>query len=183
MKFAVAIDVQNDFIDGSLGCDKNREITGKIVEAINGGRFNDHTLFATMDTHYANYLETKEGEKLPVEHCVYLTEGWKLADGLKDKVDPNNVILKGTFGSGALVQTIGNEVTKRMSENSSPEEKVEIELFGFCLSICVISNALLLKAAFPNADIRVIGNLCGDVDEESRQAAIKVLKNCQIDFI
>jgi Amidases related to nicotinamidase len=177
MKISVAVDVQNDFIDGSLGCDKNREITKRIINRIKKAR--NTIFFATMDTHGPDYLKTSEGKKLPIEHCIFETKGWELADELKKKVDPSTRVTKNTFGSETLVQRIKYLVDEYLDKG----EKLEIELFGFCLSICVISNALLLKAAFPEAEIRVVKDLCGDIDEESKQAAVKVLENCQIEIV
>ena len=116
------------------------------------------------------------GKKIP---RLFETKGWELADELKKKVDPSTRVTKNTFGSETLVQRIKYLVDEYLDKG----EKLEIELFGFCLSICVISNALLLKAAFPEAEIRVVKDLCGDIDEESKQAAVKVLENCQIEII
>lgn len=203
MKATIFVDVQNDFIDGALGCEMAKKTIDDLVKYAEICVANkDRMMIATQDTHKPSwsktandlpyktpggYLWTLEGQKLPVEHCIENTPGWELHDGLYEAMKKkygadmhNFIITKPTFGSQDLVrimqtildsaETLGNKIT-------------EIEICGYCTSICVISNALLLRAAFPNMKISLLSNICGDIDEESHRAAMTVARNCQIDVI
>lgn len=172
MKLLICIDVQNDFIDGSLGVDKNHEIADKIIAYAEHVAHKEGLVYATRDEHdYNSYQYTLEGERLPVEHCIRHTDGCMLYDKLDNLVTSR--FGKETFMSkdlGAAVEKLVNKV-----------RFTEIEICGFCTSICVASNALFLRGLLPNKKITVLQNLCGDVDEESHKAALKVMKNCMID--
>lgn len=170
MKVLICVDVQNDFIDGVLGVDKDRKITDRILKYAEDVQFNGGVVYATKDTHYDNYLDTLEGKKLPVKHCLEYTDGWNIPDELAEIAD---IWEKSTFGSLYLMDYVGGKNFGNIEE---------IELCGFCTSICVISNALLLRAKLPNTKISIVENLCGDIDEESHKAALKVAENCQIDI-
>ena len=163
-KTLIVIDMQNDFIDGSLGTAEARAIVenvkNKISEYVSSG---DEVIF-TRDTHDLNYLNTPEGIKLPVEHCIKDTHGWQIADGLE--IDGATVIDKPTFGYtgwGCM-------------------QFDEIELVGLCTDICVVSNALILKAAFPDAEISVDSSCCAGVTPETHNAALETMKMCQINI-
>lgn len=182
MKVLVFIDVQNDFIDGALPVDKNKDVTTKIRKYAYICKCEHVPMLATRDTHEENYLETLEGKKLPVKHCIVDTDGWKIDEGLAEYVPADNVVNKQTFGSI-------NDLPQRLDDidynlkNTYGEGITEIELCGFCASICVISNALILRAVYPNLKISILANLCGDINEESMNAAFTVAKNCQIDVV
>lgn len=184
MKVIVFIDVQNDFIDGVLGVDKNHEISNRIIDYAKDAKKLEYGVIsiATRDTHFKNrYLSSLEGQKLPVPHCIAGTQSWKLYGGLEELVD--YVVNKPTFGSKNLIELIGKLDTKWTTPNYGdvPDEIDEIEICGFCTSICVISNALMLRAAFPDMKITILENLCGDINTESHKAALAVAKNCQIE--
>ena len=172
-KFLIVVDMQKDFVDGSLGTPEAQSIVENVVRKINE---HEGPIIATLDTHESNYLETAEGKKLPVEHCIRNTPGWLLdahvAKALSKKKSIS--IEKGTFGSSDLPQLL---------LNISDGESFSIELIGLCTDICVVSNALLLKAHFPDKEISVDANCCAGVTPEAHRAAIQVLKSCQIDII
>ena len=179
-KVLAVIDVQNDFITGSL---RNEEAIKKVPNIVKKIRnFKGDAIFYTMDTHQENYMETNEGKKLPVVHCVKGTEGWEIEPNVKAALrdaELRNIkvtcIEKPTFGSYDLVEEI-----KRVSLWAN----LDIEFVGFCTDICVVSNALMVKAAFyDRATIKVVENCCAGVTPESHQAALTTMKMCQIDVI
>ena len=176
MKVLVVVDMQNDFIDGSLGTPEAAAIVPKVVEKI---RSWDGPVYATQDTHFPNYLETQEGRILPVEHCIQGTEGWRIApavrEALTDGAGRNESVLyltKATFGSRDLAE----QLVQRHREASIEE----IVLIGLCTDICVISNALVLKAFLPEVPIRVDAACCAGVTPESHRNALDALRQCQI---
>lgn len=172
-KILVVVDMQNDFVDGSLGTKEDVSIVDNVVEKI--ANF-DGKIFATLDTHDHDYMDTPEGKKLPVPHCIRMTNGWllneKVMEALSDK--DYKTIEKRTFGSTRLV----NDIRKIKGK-----EDIEIELVGLCTDICVVSNALLLKANFPEVKITVDASCCAGVTPESHMAALMTMKMCQIDVI
>ena len=145
MKFLIIVDMQVDFITGSLGSKLAEAIVPNVVEKVKNY---DGTVIFTRDTHLSDYLSTQEGSKLPVEHCIKDTAGWEICDELKPYV--NKVIDKITFGSVDLPEII----------KSYGEEIEEIELCGLCTDICVISNAMILKASFPETKIIIDSKCC-----------------------
>lgn len=182
LKVLVLVDCQNDFISGSLGSDAAQAVIPKIVKKIKAF---DGLIVATMDTHFDNnYLESKEGKKLPVEHCIYGTEGWRLedriADAICDKV--HMLVPKHTFGSvedDSVNDMSLIEVIKHHGYDGYP---IDIEMCGFCTDICVISNALILKAFFyDRADITVDASCCAGTAPDKHEAALKVMESCQIE--
>lgn len=182
MKVVIFIDVQNDFIDGALPVDIGKIVTQKIRNYAYSCRCENVPMLATRDTHQENYLETLEGKKLPVKHCIANTNGWQLDGELAVYVPVDNIINKQTFGSiEDLPYRIGH--IDDWLKSLYGEGVNEIELCGFCASICVISNALILRATYPNLKISILKNLCGDINEESMNAAFAVAKNCQIDVV
>ena len=162
----LVIDMQKDFIDGALGTPEAEAIVPNVVDRIKN--FNGLVL-ATRDTHGENYLETQEGKKLPVEHCIQGTHGWEIIDALKPYVLKK--IDKPTFGSTELA-----EIAKKM-------RYTDIELVGLCTDICVVSNALLLKAVLPEARIQVDASCCAGVTPATHQAALETMKMCQIEIV
>ena len=180
-KVLAVIDVQNDFITGSLRNEEAIKKVPNIVKKIN--EFDGDAIFYTMDTHAENYMVTNEGKKLPVVHCVKGTEGWEIEASVKAALEDakfRNIdvvcVEKPTFGSYNLVEEI-----KRISPLA---DNLDIEFVGFCTDICVVSNALLVKAAFyDKAKISVIEDCCAGVTPETHFAACKTMQMCQIDVI
>ena len=168
MKFLIVVDMQNDFISGALGSDMAKNIVPEVVAKVKS--FDGKIIF-TRDTHFENYMETQEGNKLPVPHCIKGTEGWQICDELAPYVEV--VIDKLTFGSTELP-----EVIKNFGE---PVE--EIELCGLCTDICVISNAMILKANFTEAKMKVFANACAGVTEVSHKNALEAMKMVQIEVV
>lgn len=172
-KVLITVDMQNDFIDGSLGTDEAQAIVQNVVDYIENS---DADLFLyTLDTHAENYLETREGKFLPVEHCIKGSEGHKLNPEVAKALKSKNAegIEKKTFGSKELVEYL----KKRNAEYES------FTLLGLCSDICVISNSLLLKAYWPEVPIRVVQNCVAGVSPESNAQAIAVMQTCQIEMV
>lgn len=180
MKVLVLVDVQNDFITGSLANPEAQTAIPRIVKRI--GEFSQDTMVLfTQDTHYENYLETEEGKNLPVKHCIYETEGWKIHSAVSEAVKKGNFcswnadgiangrILKETFGSVKLAEWI-----------RSLDQVEEVVFMGFCTDICVVSNVLLLKAFCPELRITVDESCCAGVTLEKHKAALETMKSCQI---
>lgn len=171
MKILVVVDMQNDFITGSLGTPEAQAIVPNVKRKIEEAAKNGDLIVYTKDTHFQDYLDTKEGKKLPVEHCLIDSEGWQIPDELLPPVGYENteVIEKYTFGSLLLAELLARV------------ECDEIELCGLCTDICVVSNALLLKARLYNdVDISVDATCCAGVTPETHEAALKTMEMCQI---
>lgn len=168
MKFLIVVDMQVDFITGCLGTKLAEAIVPNVVEKVKNYY---GTVIFTRDTHFADYLSTQEGSKLPVKHCIKDTAGWEICDELKPYV--KEVVDKITFGSVELPEII----------KSYGEEIEEIELCGLCTDICVISNAMILKAAFPEVKIKVDASCCAGVSLESHNTALNAMKAVQIEVI
>ena len=168
--FLVVVDMQNDFVDGALGSAEAVAIVPNVVDKIKNF---DGEIFVTLDTHFDNYMETAEGKKLPVPHCIKGTNGWELnpevAKALEGK--KHTVVEKLTFGSVDL---------PKLMKEAAGEEVFSAELIGLCTDICVVSNALLLKAAFPEADIFVDAAACAGVTPQKHEAALETMRSCQI---
>lgn len=171
-KVLVVIDMQNDFIDGALGTAEAVAIVPKVVEKML--QYEPEDIYLTRDTHYENYLETQEGRNLPVRHCIEGTEGWQLRPEIAEAARGATVVDKPTFGSNRLAGML-------MVERA--QQATEFELVGLCTDICVVSNALLLKAAMPEAPITVDANCCAGVTPEKHMAALETMKSCQIRVI
>lgn len=169
-KILVVVDMQKDFIDGSLGTKEAQAIVNPVIEKMKTYKKSD--IYVTRDTHGEDYLDTAEGKKLPVVHCVKGTEGWQLHPEIEALAEPAHVIDKPTFGSLKLMELLKQENEK---------EPLEIELAGLCTDICVVSNALLLKAAMPENTIRVDPSCCAGVTSASHQAALLTMRMCQIE--
>ena len=167
-KLLLVIDMQNDFIDGSLGTPEAVSIVEKVKAKIRA--YPPEAVLATMDTHGPDYLSTQEGKNLPVEHCIKGTEGWQLRPDVAALLDQAVILEKPTFGS--------MEMAKRLA---AMEDLEEAELVGLCTDICVVSNALLLKAAMPELRIAVDAACCAGVTPEKHRAALETMRSCQIE--
>ena len=172
----VVVDCQNDFITGSLANIEAQRKVPNIVKKIH--EFKGDAIYVTLDTHYSDYLETREGKMLPVVHCIENTEGWEVESNISAALNdaslrgiPVVYIRKGTFGSDMLVV--------RVTQHAAPDSK--IELVGFCTDICVVSNALLLKSQLYNiSDISVDASCCAGVTVDTHKAALTTMEQCQI---
>ena len=173
-KFLIVVDMQKDFVDGALGTQEAVGIVPAVVREIAAAKAAGATVIATLDTHTEEYLNTQEGKKLPVEHCIKGTAGWQLDEAVEKALGNAMRVEKPSFGSLALPGLI---------KNFAGDEEVEIELIGLCTDICVVSNALILKANFPESRVSVRKDCCAGVTKESHEAALKTLAMCQIDLI
>lgn len=167
MKYLIVVDMQVDFITGALGSKDAEAIVPNVVEKVKN--FDGKVIF-TRDTHFDNYMDTQEGKKLPVPHCIKDTDGWQICDELQPFAE--TVIDKITFGSV--------ELSKIIESFGEPIE--EIELCGLCTDICVISNAMILKAAYPEAKISVDASCSAGVTKESHLTALNAMKAVQIEI-
>ena len=168
MNYLIVVDMQNDFIDGTLGTPEAVAILPHVKEKIE--KFDGQILF-TRDTHEANYLSTQEGRNLPVEHCIKGTDGWQIHPTL-EALRKTEAIDKPTFGSTALVHLL-----------QKTRDLESVELIGLCTDICVISNAMLIKAAFPEIPVTVDAKCCAGVTLQSHKNALDAMKMCQIRVI
>ena len=168
-KILVVIDMQNDFIDGSLGTDEAQTIVDNVVNKIK--EYDTKDIFATRDTHGEDYLETQEGKNLPVVHCVKGTHGWEIRKEVAEALGDAEVIDKPCFGSVELAEKI-----RKIAEN----EEVEIELVGLCTDICVVSNGILLKSNIPESKVSVDSSCCAGVTPDLHNMALETMKSCQI---
>ena len=168
-KILIVIDMQNDFIDGSLGTAEALAIVENVKDKIH--QYSPADVIATMDTHGKDYMNTQEGKFLPVEHCIKGTEGWKIREDIAALLDGAKVYEKPTFGSVQLAADL-----KELSQ----AEDIELELIGLCTDICVVSNALLLKAYMPEVQISVDPSCCAGVTPEKHLAALETMRSCQI---
>ncbi len=171
MRYLLVIDVQNDFVDGALGTAEAQAMLPDLLKKVRGF---DGAVWMTKDTHPENYLETQEGRNLPVVHCIQNTEGWELVSELNVLCREKNcpVYEKPTFGSTAMAGDL-----KKLYD----EGKVDsVELVGLCTDICVISNALLIKAMMPELPVSVDASCCAGVTPEKHEAALEVMRSCQV---
>ena len=169
-KFLVVVDMQKDFVDGALGTAEAVAIVPNVAKKI---REFDGEIFVTLDTHFDNYMETAEGKKLPVPHCIRETDGWNLNDEVASALEgkKRTVVEKLTFGSVDLPELI---------EEAADGEDFTVELIGLCTDICVVSNALILKANFFENEISVDASCCAGVTPATHNAALETMKMCQI---
>ena len=164
-KTLIVVDMQNDFIDGALGSKEAQAIVENVKKKIAQYVENGDEVIFTRDTHQVNYLETNEGKYLPVEHCIEGTKGWAIADGLE--VENAVYINKKSFG-----------FTDWKEYNLE-----EVELIGLCTDICVVSNALIIKALYPEIKVSVDSTCCAGVTPESHNAALTTMKMCQVEVV
>lgn len=187
-KVLVVVDMQNDFVTGSLGTKEAQAIVPNVINKVKEYVKRNLFIYTTQDTHESNYLETLEGLCLPVEHCIVNTDGWELIPELKSvfnlELNPDFVMKytklfsleKETFGSNDLVNML-----KR--HHLEVNEITEIEVIGVCTDICVVSNVMLIRAMFPNIPITVDASCCAGVTPQSHLKALDVMKMCQINVI
>ena len=174
-KILIAVDLQNDFIDGALGTKEAEAIVPAAAARIREYREEGAEIIATLDTHGEDYMQTREGKHLPVPHCIRGTEGWQLNPAILEAVGDGTLLEKPTFGSVKLPALL--------QEETGETDRISIELIGLCTDICVVSNALLLKAWFPEAGISVNAKCCAGVTPEKHQAALETMRSCQIDIL
>lgn len=172
MKLLVVVDMQNDFIDGVLGSKEAQAIVSNVAKKIAYYAEMSRPIIYTRDSHNSNYMNTQEGQHLPVPHCIAGTKGWEIADNLY--VPGSIVDNKPTFGSTNLAKYISSNYRNRFEE---------IEVVGLCTDICVVSNVLMLKAFFPEFKITVDASCCAGTSIEAHKAALTVMKSCQIEVI
>ena len=166
-KTLIVVDVQNDFVDGSLGTKEAQAIIPNIKKKIKEYRDRGDQIIFTRDTHPTNYLETYEGKHLPVVHCIKGSVGWQISDKLDFDIENDILIDKPTFGY----------------LNWKSFDFEEVEICGLCTDICVISNALIIRAIYPEIDITVDSSCCAGVTPESHKAALETMKMCQIKIV
>lgn len=176
-KVLVVVDMQNDFINMSLGSPEAQAIVPKVADLIENWNEEDEIVL-TADTHAEDYLDTPEGLKLPVEHCIENSKGWQIHDDILNCNVNREVtfIRKPTFGSIELMTFLEEEYDKNPLD-------FEVHFCGLCTDICVVSNVLMTKAFFPNIKIVLHADCCAGVAPEKHQAAIETMKSCQIDVI
>ena len=169
-KFLVVVDMQKDFVDGALGSREAVAIVPAVVKKIESF---DGEIFVTYDTHFENYMQTSEGKHLPVPHCIKGTDGWQLNNDVETALSGKKFtkVEKNTFGSVDLPKLI---------EQAADGEDFAVELIGLCTDICVVSNALLIKATFPEAPIAVDAGCCAGVTPQAHEAALATMASCQI---
>ena len=171
-KILLVIDMQNDFIDGALGTLEAEAIIDKVVQVIYKYPLED--IIATRDTHGKDYLETQEGRKLPVPHCIKGTLGYNLHPRITAALNGATIMGKSSFASKKLAEKVAA---------LAKTDELEVTIVGLCTDICVISNALLLKAFLPETPIRVIASGCAGTTPENHQAALRTMKMCQIEIL
>lgn len=171
MKILVVVDMQNDFIDGALGTKEARAIVSRVTEKIKNF---DGIVLATRDTHQSDYLETQEGKNLPVEHCIEGTVGWEICPEVA-KLLTGKPIDKPSFGSVEL-----GEKLRKLNGRECIES---VTLIGLCTDICVISNAMIIKANLPEVPVCVDASCCAGVTPESHRRALEAMKVCQIQIM
>lgn len=169
--FLIVVDMQKDFVDGALGSKEAIAVVPAVAKKICAF---DGDIFVTYDTHFENYMDTAEGKKLPVSHCIKGTDGWELNNDVKNALAGKKFtpVEKTTFGSVDLPALIAK---------AAGDEAFTVEIIGLCTDICVVSNALILKANFPEAPIIVDAACCAGVTPEKHEAALETMRSCQID--
>lgn len=164
-KTLIVVDMQNDFIDGSLGTPEAQGIVENVRQKIKTYQENGGEIIFTRDTHTEDYLNTNEGKHLPVEHCIFGTDGWRIADGLE--VPNVKYVDKPAFGF------------MKWDEY----DLQEVELVGLCTDICVVSNALIIKATYPEINVTVDASCCAGVTPATHKAALETMKMCQVNVV
>lgn len=174
-KALVVVDMQNDFIDGALGTKEAQAIVSNVADKI---RSFQGDIFGTLDTHGEDYLHTQEGKKLPVAHCICGEDGWALNGEIMQAIAETKSVVHGfcrktTFGSMELAHVLAKEYK---------DKEVTIEFVGLCTDICVISNAMVVKAVLPEARLVVDASCCAGVTSESHNTALEAMRTCQIEI-
>lgn len=171
-KVLIVVDMQNDFINGTLGTAEAAKIIPNVLNKIK--TYPIENIYATRDTHYKNYLLTKEGRNLPIKHCIKNTKGWSIYPEIRAFISDKNIYNKPTFGCIDLAKEL---------QKINKTEPIDIEIIGLCTDICVVSNALLLKAYMPECNITVDSNCCAGVTVDKHNAALETMRSCQINII
>lgn len=175
-KLLVVVDMQNDFIDGSLGTNEAVAIVPSVIKKIKEYKNAGDDIIFTQDTHFEPYLDSNEGKHLPVVHCIKGTDGWKITDAIQTAVNisPYQIYEKVTFGSSSYALDLSHGVYDQVES---------IEFVGLCTDICVISNVMLTKTFLPEKEIIVDAACCAGVTPESHQNALNAMKMCHITII
>ena len=168
-KILLVIDMQKDFVDGALGTAEAVAASAHVRQKIQS--FDAADVFATMDTHFADYMDTQEGHFRPVPHCIKGTEGWELHESVRDLLRDVRIFEKSSFGSGELVRYLCD---------LRAEEELEIEIVGLCTDVCVVTHALMLKALMPEVRITADASCCAGITPEGHRAALQTMRACQI---
>ena len=177
MKVLVVVDMQKDFVDGALGSPEAQAIVPNVAAKVKEyAEMEDSLVVYTRDTHFANYADTREGRYLPVPHCIFETEGWEIVPEVLNDQAAVVILNKETFGYSAIVEEIGYIVNGELNQ-----EIDSIEVCGLCTDICVISNAMLVKAFLPEVPVTVDSSCCAGVTPESHEAALRTMAMCQIE--
>ena len=185
MKIVIVVDLQNDFITGSLGSPEAQAIIPNVKDYLRSLDEKDHVIF-TMDTHFDDYLEsgTMESKKLPIKHTIKGADGWLIFEDLTSlPPGPQTLAPKQTFCSWDFNDIIVNEVCNYLKNNENLEEDLEFEIFGVCTDICVISIALYLRSFYPSVKITCLKDLCAGSSPAAHEAALTVMKSCMIDIV
>ncbi len=164
--------MQTDFVDGALGSAEAVAIIPNVLREI--AKYDKNDIIATRDTHPESYMESREGKYLPVPHCIKGTPGWELHPEIAPALVGCKIIDKPTFGSTELCGLICD-----IAKN----EEIEVTLVGLCTDICVVSNAMLIKAALPEINVKVVSDACAGVTPDTHAAALTTMKMCQIDIL
>lgn len=181
----IVVDVQKDFITGALANPQAQANVAHLAETVKAHARAGHWLFLTQDTHPDNYLATREGRHLPVEHCIEGEDGWNFAPELENALDGTepevcHIVNKLTFGSYMLPSEILDEL---MAHNKAVDDIEKIVIYGYCTDICVISNAMVLRAAFPETEIEILSDCCAGVTPQSHQTALDAMRACQFTIV
>lgn len=183
-RILVVVDMQNDFIKGALAAVEpsyrsHGNIVENVVHRVKDAVANGFPVFFTRDTHDENYLLTQEGKNLPISHCIHNTSGWDIIPELTEFAQINEVFDKPTFGS----TTLANYISEVARDLSSTDKELEVMLIGVCTDICVVSNALLIKAFCPEVKVLVDAKCCAGTSTEAHVAALNTMKSCQVKVI
>lgn len=184
-KVLVLVDLQNDFIDGSLGSAEAQAIIPNVVHKLKNTNLAETLVLFTKDTHYQDYLQTFEGQNLPVEHCIENTHGWGINKEISSLVDSTTRLMYSStsiINSRIYKNTFGSDVLREFLIEHANEIE-ELEFCGLCTDICVISNVLMARQTMPNTKITVDASCCAGVTPEKHRAALEVMKSCQINVI
>jgi len=177
----IVVDMQRDFISGALGSAEARAIVPAVAARIRRAKEEGTPVVFTLDTHEENYMDTREGRFLPVPHCIRGTEGWALEPGIAKECAPGMLSFeKPTFGSTALAHHIAALALK---QGAVEGRGMTVELCGVCTDICVVSNAMLIKAMLPEMDLTVDSALCAGVTPAKHEAALETMRSCQIQVL
>ena len=186
MKCLILVDLQKDFIDGALGSPEAQAIVPRVVDKINNYSDKNNTLVLfTKDTHYDNYMDTLEGSYLPIPHCIENTPGWSINKEISKVVKKHGFLSYSSdkiINSRVYKNTFGSDDLKAFFEKFKDDIE-EIEFVGLCTDICVISNVLMARMVLPNTEITVDASCCAGVTPDKHQAALEVMRSCQINVI